>query len=168
MPWSRSIAHRTWTAREDLARIVRIVEETAARLPVVFPVHPRTRARLEAEGILPGLAENPRLRLLPPVGYIDFLRLLSASRIVLTDSGGIQEETTVLGIPCLTLRPNTERPVTILQGTNRLIGSEPDRVIAALEEELGVEATGARRVPELWDGQAAARIVAVLEETFAR
>jgi UDP-N-acetylglucosamine 2-epimerase (non-hydrolysing) len=154
--------------RPDLERIVAVLEGAAARLPVVFPVHPRTRARMEAEGMLERLNGRQSIHLRPPMGYIDFVRLLSDARIVLTDSGGIQEETTVLGVPCLTLRPNTERPVTILQGTNRLIGSDPDRVLAAVDEELAGPVTGVRRIPELWDGGAAGRIVAVLERAFAR
>jgi UDP-N-acetylglucosamine 2-epimerase (non-hydrolysing) len=153
---------------EDLRRIVAILEGTASRLPVVFPVHPRTRARLEAEGMLERIDANGSIHLRPPMGYIDFLRLLSAARIVMTDSGGIQEETTVLGVPCLTLRPNTERPVTILQGTNRLIGSDPVVVLAALDEELAAGSAGVRRIPDLWDGQAAERIVDILERAFVR
>lgn len=153
---------------EDLRRIVEVLEGTAARLPVVFPVHPRTRARLEAEGMLQRIDVNGAIRLRPPMGYIDFLRLLSAARIVMTDSGGIQEETTVLGVPCLTLRPNTERPVTILQGTNRLIGSDPDTVLGALDEELAAGSSGVRRIPDLWDGRAAERIVEILERVFVQ
>jgi UDP-N-acetylglucosamine 2-epimerase (non-hydrolysing) len=153
--------------RQDLERIVAVLEGAATRLPVVFPIHPRTRARLEAEGMLARLLRLPAIHLRPPMGYIDFLRLLSDARIVLTDSGGIQEETTVLGVPCLTLRPNTERPVTILQGTNRLVGADPDRVLAAMDEELAGRTAGVRRIPELWDGGAAERIVRVLERTFA-
>ena len=154
--------------REDLDRIVTILEGTASRLPVVFPVHPRTRGRLDEAGVASRLEGNPRMRITPPVGYIDFMRLMSAARIVLTDSGGIQEETTALGVPCLTLRENTERPVTISQGTNRLVGSDPARVLAALDEVLRRPLGGEPQVPELWDGRAAERIVAVLERTFGR
>ena len=114
-----------------------------------------------------GLGRVGGLYLREPEGYVDFLRLLSSARIVLTDSGGIQEETTVLGIPCLTLRPNTERPITITEGTNRLIGSDPQRVIEAAEEVLSVPAGGEKRIPELWDGHAAERIVRILEGVYA-
>lgn len=155
-------------AAGDLAKVVKILEETAGRIPVVFPVHPRTTARLEAKGLGERLARIDRLHMLGPEGYIDFLRLLSSARIVLTDSGGIQEETTVLGVPCLTLRPNTERPITITEGTNRLIGSDPDRVLKAVDEELAAPATGVKKIPELWDGGAASRIVKILEERYAR
>jgi UDP-N-acetylglucosamine 2-epimerase (non-hydrolysing) len=154
--------------REDLDRIVAILDGTASRLPIVFPVHPRTRARLDEAGVLARLAENPRMRVIPPVGYIDFLRLMSAARIVMTDSGGIQEETTVLGVPCLTLRDNTERPITISEGTNRLVGSSPTRVLAALDEEMDRPPAESPRSPELWDGRAAERIVAILEREYAR
>ncbi len=153
--------------REDLERVVAILEGASLRLPVVFPIHPRTRSRLEGEGFADRIAARPGLHLRPPEGYIDFLRLLSAARIVLTDSGGIQEETTVLGVPCLTLRPNTERPVTITEGTNRLIGSDPERVLAALDEELAAGREAAPRIPALWDGKAAERIVRVLEGAYA-
>jgi UDP-N-acetylglucosamine 2-epimerase (non-hydrolysing) len=126
-------------------------------LPVVFPVHPRTRKALEATGAraLPGL------KLTEPLGYLDFLKLLSHARLVLTDSGGIQEETTVLGVPCLTLRNNTERPITVEQGTNRLVGLDPVRIVAEALAALAAPPAG-RRVPDLWDGRAAARIVDVL------
>ena len=153
---------------EDLLKIVTILEGAANRLPVVFPVHPRTRARLEAEGMLPRLDRARGLHLRAPEGYLDFLRLLSAARVVLTDSGGIQEETTVLGVACLTLRANTERPVTISQGTNRLVGSEPAGVLAALDGELGRDPQGVNQIPELWDGKAAERITAILERVFTR
>jgi UDP-N-acetylglucosamine 2-epimerase (non-hydrolysing) len=154
--------------REDLERIVEILEGVSTRLPVVFPIHPRTRARVDGEGLAARIDSRPEIHLRPPEGYIDFLRLLSTARIVLTDSGGIQEETTVLGVPCLTLRPNTERPVTISEGTNRLVGSDPARVLQALDEELGGERERKPRVPELWDGKAAHRIVQILEGVYGR
>lgn len=137
--------------------LLRAVERLQRELPVVFPVHPRTRKALEAHDLRP-LAG---LRLVEPLGYLDFTKLVSGSRLVLTDSGGIQEETTVLGVPCLTLRNNTERPVTVEQGTNTLVGLDPDRIIAAELRALA-EPPGPGRVPELWDGHAAARIVDVL------
>lgn len=152
---------------EDLARVAAILEGTARHLPVVFPVHPRTRARLVAEGFEDRWRRDGRILLRPPEGYLDFLRLMSAARVVLTDSGGIQEETTALGVACLTIRENTERPVTIREGTNRLAGTDPDKVLGTLAEELDRTATGEARIPELWDGQAAERIVGILEQRFA-
>jgi len=128
---------------------------------VLFPVHPRTRDRLCAHGWQGRLAAHPRLRLVEPLGYLDFLRLMMDAAVVLTDSGGVQEETTALGVPCLTLRPNTERPITVEIGTNRLVPLEPDRVraeVAAVRAGRGKRG----RVPELWDGRAAERIAAVL------
>jgi UDP-N-acetylglucosamine 2-epimerase (non-hydrolysing) len=129
-------------------------------LPIVFPVHPRTRKALETHPA--GNLSN--LRLTEPLGYLDFLKLMAHARMVLTDSGGVQEETTVLGVPCLTLRHNTERPVTIEQGTNVLVGSSPDRILSTALRLLSVP-LGEKRVPELWDGRAAERIVDVLRQT---
>ncbi len=146
---------------ETLAPLIEVLRHASRRMPVVFPVHPRTRQRMEAAGI-----PHDGLLLTPPLGYLDFLRLMDQARLMLTDSGGIQEETTILGVPCLTLRENTERPVTIEEGTNRLVGVIPDNIRAAIEETLGREPPPAR-VPELWDGHAAARIAAVLERVMA-
>lgn len=133
--------------------------------PVVFPVHPRTRARLQAGELAARLAALPALRLVEPLGYLDFLKLLAHARIVLTDSGGIQEETTILGTPCLTLRDNTERPITLELGTNRLVGRDPARILAAYR---AVRSAPRRpgQAPPLWDGRAAERIVAVLCRRF--
>jgi UDP-N-acetylglucosamine 2-epimerase (non-hydrolysing) len=143
---------------EVLAGLLRAVERLQRELPIVFPVHPRTRQRLSGRD----LTTLSNLRLTEPLGYLDFMKLVSHARLVLTDSGGIQEETTVLGVPCLTLRENTERPITCDEGTNTLIGLDPDRIIAAGLKALAAPAkTG--RVPRLWDGQAAARILDVLE-----
>jgi UDP-N-acetylglucosamine 2-epimerase (non-hydrolysing) len=133
----------------------------AGKLPLLFPVHPRTRERLRAFGLEPLLASSSGLKLIEPQGYLPFLDLMQNARLVLTDSGGIQEETTILGIPCLTLRENTERPVTISEGTNQLVGSDPDRIVAATDEIRSSGPVQARR-PELWDGHAAERIVKVL------
>lgn len=137
-----------------LAGIVGAVGEIAAELPVVFPVHPRTRGNLAGTDLPSGLV------LIDPVGYLDFIALEDAARVVLTDSGGIQEETTVLGVPCLTLRETTERPITIAEGTNRLVGVDPAAIVAAAAEVLagGVEP----RRPALWDGHAGGRIADVL------
>ena len=109
-----------------------------------------------------GGEEAPGFNLIPPLGYLDFLRLMAEARLVLTDSGGIQEETTVLQVPCLTLRENTERPVTVEQGTNRLIGTDPAAIVDAARQALATPA-GPARIPERWDGQAAGRILDVLE-----
>jgi UDP-N-acetylglucosamine 2-epimerase (non-hydrolysing) len=127
-------------------------------IPVVFPVHPRTTAAIED-----GLGgTRPRLRLMEPLGYLDFLHVMAEAKLVLTDSGGIQEETTALGVPCLTLRENTERPVTVSEGTNTIVGGDPETILREARRVLdGQGKVG--RIPRLWDGQAAARIVDVLE-----
>lgn len=137
--------------------------ETVARdLPVVFPVHPRTRAALSASGIT--IADSHRLRLLEPIGYLQFLSLVTGAAAVLTDSGGIQEETTYLGIPCFTLRANTERPITCTIGTNTLLGLDPER-ITEIPTLIAAGSGRGGRVPEGWDGAAAVRIVDVLART---
>jgi UDP-N-acetylglucosamine 2-epimerase (non-hydrolysing) len=135
------------------------VRAVAKRMPVVFPVHPRTRARLATED--PTLAEAPGIAMLDPVGYLEFLALVAKAAGVLTDSGGIQEETTFLGVPCLTLRENTERPITESMGTNLLIGLAPERIRDA-PELLAEVRRRPHRVPPRWDGHAASRIVEVL------
>lgn len=145
-----------------LRGLLAAVERVADQVPVIFPVHPRTQERLKNLGLIPNL----NLRLIPPVGYLDFLCLLSRARLVLTDSGGIQEETTALGVPCLTLRENTERPVTVSEGTNQIVGLDPERILSAAREILGGK-TKAGRAPKFWDGHAAERIVAVLLRDFS-
>ena len=134
------------------------LETVAAQMPVVFPVHPRTRASLGREGLTAGPS---RLTLLEPIGYLEFLNLVKRSAAVLTDSGGIQEETTFLGIPCFTLRDNTERPITCTLGTNTLLGLDPSR-IREIPRLLAGAGTRPRRVPDGWDGEAAGRLVDVL------
>lgn len=132
-----------------------------AEVPVIFPVHPRTGRRLEAlAGTLP---EMLGLRLVEPMAYLDFVQLIGEARCVLTDSGGIQEETSALGIPCLTLRQNTERPVTVTRGTNRIVGTDPDAIYASWRA-VAEGRWPAGELPELWDGKAASRIVRVLLE----
>ena len=143
---------------EHLAALVGVLKEVSRRLPVVFPVHPRTRQRMMVEGE----ADGSQLILTQPLGYIEFLRLTSEARLVLTDSGGIQEETTFLQVPCLTLRENTERPVTIEQGMNRLVGTDPAKVLRTALATLD-SAPEKARIPELWDGAASARILDVIE-----
>lgn len=142
-----------------------ILREVASRLPVVWPMHPRTRANVERYG-LAGLADDPRIALLPPQGYLEMLGLMAHARVVLTDSGGIQEETTALAVPCLTMRDNTERPITIDEGTNLLVGRDRARVLAAVDDVLASGGKRGRR-PELWDGQAAQRIARHLAQWLA-
>ena len=152
--------------RDDLARLTRVLCRVAERLPVVFPVHARTKANLERSGLLGALSDGARLILTEPLGYLDFLALLAQARLVLTDSGGVQEETTVLGVPCLTLRTSTERPVTIWDGTNRLVDPyDEEAILAAAADALAKPLEGARR-PELWDGRAGDRIVEVIADRW--
>ena len=140
-----------------LDEIMAALDEASHWLPVLFPVHPRTRQALADYGIQP---RSDGVHLLEPLGYLDFLALEAHARLVLTDSGGIQEETTYLGVPCLTARPNTERPVTITHGTNQLVASEQEALIQAIQTRL-VEPERSPEPPELWDGHAAERIAAV-------
>ena len=147
--------------RETLAKIVDAIEYIQNQLTVIFPVHPRTKKQLQKFGLDRGLATLKGLVLLEPLGYLDFLSVMSGARVVLTDSGGLQEETTVLGIPCLTIRENTERPVTVSMGTNQLVGTDCGRIISAVEKILkGNDIRG--RIAELWDGRAAQRIVDII------
>jgi UDP-N-acetylglucosamine 2-epimerase (non-hydrolysing) len=148
---------------DDLAVLERLfgaVGVVAADVPLIFPVHPRTRPMLARSPLIQRLVDDGRIRLHDPLGYLEFVGLTAASRVVLTDSGGIQEETTVLGVPCLTLRTSTERPVTISEGTNRLVGTDPADIIAGWND---IKAGGGTpRIPRFWDGQAARRIVEIL------
>lgn len=145
---------------EVLGRVLGALRRVSESIPVVFPVHPRTRARIEAAG-LSEASRSPRILQLAPLGYLEMLGLMAKARVVLTDSGGIQEETTALGVPCLTLRENTERPITVEQGTNTIVGSDPRRIETAVGDLLAGGGK-AGRVPELWDGKAAQRIKAVM------
>ena len=142
---------------EALVGIMETINGVAARLPVLFPVHPRTRGRLASAGITP----TNQVRFCEPLPYLTFLGLMAKARLVLTDSGGIQEETTALGIPCLTLRLNTERPVTLTLGTNRLVGISAETIQSSVEEILAGRWAAGRKVP-LWDGRASARIVDII------
>jgi UDP-N-acetylglucosamine 2-epimerase (non-hydrolysing) len=146
---------------ESLRNLVDTLGALCAHLPVVLPLHPRTRARAASHGLLGMLVALPGLHLTEPLGYLDFLGLVRNSRLVVTDSGGIQEETTYLGIPCITMRENTERPITVDLGTNVLVGSDRDLLLRAVDEVLGGRFKRGR-VPELWDGRAAGRIVETL------
>ena len=145
---------------EVLARLLETFAEISQRMPLIFPVHPRTRGRIDAAN-LSGLLDSDRIVLLPPLGYLELLGLMNSAQLVLTDSGGIQEETTALGVPCITLRENTERPITVEQGTNTIVGSDPKRIKASFEQ---IVTTGGKRgrAPELWDGKAAERVADVL------
>ncbi|MDO8934098.1 MAG: UDP-N-acetylglucosamine 2-epimerase (non-hydrolyzing) [Rhodocyclaceae bacterium] len=140
-----------------MMRIGGALKEIAAELPLLFPVHPRTRGNLEKFGIDLG----PNITLVGPQGYMSFLNLWKDAVVVLTDSGGLQEETTALGVPCITIRENTERPVTVEEGTNVLTGTDPARIVAEARKAMRGEGKQGRR-PHLWDGKAAERIVAIL------
>ncbi len=154
-----------------LARIAEALGAVARKLPIIFPVHPRTAKQIQEFGLSNGFRFLTRgspidaagLFCIPPLGYLDFLCLVSQSRLVLTDSGGIQEETTVLRIPCLTLRENTERPITVTCGSNTIVGSEPEKIIRESERILSGR-RGKGSIPPKWDGKAAHRITAILKQ----
>jgi len=143
----------------DLLETIRMVSE---RIPVVFPVHPRTRKALEDHG-LQAYLDTDRIVCLPPLGYLEMLGLISSARLVMTDSGGLQEETTVIGVPCITLRENTERPVTVEQGTNTIAGHDRELIMSVVAAVL-TDGGKRGRTPELWDGKAAERIKQVLND----
>jgi len=143
-------------APERLASILRAINAVAERIPVVFPVHPRTASRLN------GARLHPAVRAVEPMSYLPFLGLVARCRLVLTDSGGIQEETTVLGIPCLTMRGNTEHPITCEVGTNVLVGTDPERIVRGAEAVLERPVGRLKPAPPKWDGHAADRIVDIL------
>jgi UDP-N-acetylglucosamine 2-epimerase (non-hydrolysing) len=147
--------------KESLAELIQALDDLAQELPVCFPVHPRTRQRLEDFGLRPS---RPGVRLLDPLGYLETIGLVDRAALVLTDSGGLQEETTVLGVPCLTARPNTERPITITEGTNRLVATSRAAIGDAAAEVLSHRKNGGYRAnrPELWDGHAGERVVEAL------
>ena len=150
-------------APETFARILSALETITHTLPVIFPVHPRTRKTIAELGLSERVASIKNLRLIEPLGYLDFLSLYSAARLVLTDSGGIQEETTALGIPCLTLRENTERPITVELGTNVVVGTDTARIVAAARAALNGSAKRTTHQPPLWDGHTSERILDALE-----
>lgn len=143
---------------EVLRHIFSALAQVSTSLPLIFPAHPRTQARIQEFG----LKVPAGLRLIDPMGYLEFLNLWSNARLVLTDSGGLQEETTALGIPCLTLRESTERPITVTQGTNQVVGIDVKRIVSAAREIIENGQSRVARIPELWDGHAAERIVAAL------
>jgi UDP-N-acetylglucosamine 2-epimerase (non-hydrolysing) len=144
-----------------LRHILNTVRSISESIPVVFPMHPRTRNRLDELG-LQEILESKRIACLQPLGYLEMLGLVSAARLVMTDSGGLQEETTAVGVPCITLRNNTERPITVEQGTNTIVGQDRARILAVVNDVLK---NGGKhgRVPELWDGKAAERIKRILD-----
>jgi UDP-N-acetylglucosamine 2-epimerase (non-hydrolysing) len=141
---------------EALSQALTILRAVGERLPLVCALHPRTQQNVERFG-LAHLLDTARLVVLPPLGYLDMLGLMASAKLVLTDSGGMQEETTALGVPCLTMRENTERPITVEQGTNTLVGRDRERILSVVDE---IARCGGKRgrVPELWDGHAAERI----------
>ncbi len=152
-------------AADTLEMICDALLNISRRIPLIFPVHPRTQKNMTRNGLLSKISTAANVKLVAPISYIPFMNLVFNCRMVITDSGGLQEETTYLGIPCLTLRPNTERPITIDQGTNRLC--TPDRLQSAIEETLsGAEMD--RRIPEMWDGETAGRVVRSIERFLGR
>lgn len=149
--------------KEMMSRISGALREIATEIPLIFPVHPRTRKNLESFGI--DLGE--KITLVGPQGYMPFLNLWKDASIVLTDSGGLQEETTALGVPCLTIRENTERPITVDEGSNVLVGTDPERIVAEARKTLQGQGKRGRR-PALWDGKAAERIVAIIHSELQK
>jgi UDP-N-acetylglucosamine 2-epimerase (non-hydrolysing) len=146
---------------EVLGPLLDVLHEASRRLPLVFPVHPRTQAQIERFGLARRPDRGTGIRFLPPLGYLDFLSLTSQARLIVTDSGGLQEESTALGIPCVTCRANTERPITVQEGTSTLVGHDATRLRDCLSAVLdGRYKQG--RCPTLWDGLAAVRIAEIL------
>ncbi len=145
-----------------LRRLLETLVEISERLPLVFPIHPRTRARVKDAG-LDSLLARGRIGLTEPLGYLQLLGIMEKSRLILTDSGGLQEESTALGVPCITLRENTERPITVTEGTNTIVGTDKAKIRSCFDD---VMASGGKagRIPDLWDGQAAERIATRLLE----
>ena len=149
-----------------LEKLVDVLVDTSSAIPVVFPVHPRTQKKLEEFQLLSRLESAPHVHIHGPMGYLDFLCLTSQAKVIVTDSGGLQEESTVLGVPCLTMRENTERPVTVTAGTSTLIGNDSDKLQVHLQQVIdGTYKKGG--CPQLWDGQAASRIVDVIRNHHA-
>ncbi len=157
--------------KETLVSILKCLEQINEKIKIVYPIHPRTKKNIENFGLandFPFLAQNnseKKFLMTEPLGYLDFMRLMSEAKLVLTDSGGIQEETTVLGVPCVTLRENTERPVTVLEGTNTVTGTAQDKIIKATVSALESSDSN-RKIPQMWDGLASQRIVKILLDKY--
>jgi UDP-N-acetylglucosamine 2-epimerase (non-hydrolysing) len=147
---------------EVLKGLLTILQKISDSLPLVFPVHPRTRQSIENAG-LENLISGPQFLVLPPLGYMEMLGLMKEAKVVLTDSGGMQEETTALGVPCITLRENTERPITVDEGTNTIAGSDPVKIMNCFNDVMK-SGGKAGHIPELWDGKTAERIASIISE----
>ena len=147
-------------------RIIEALEVICVRTPIVFPIHPRTEKNAERFGLTQRIESIPNLIQIGPAGYLDFVALMSNSLLVLTDSGGLQEETTALGIPCITLRENTERPITVTEGSNVIVGNDTTAILSAVEDVL-ISGGKAGRIPDMWDGHTAERIADALLGTSA-
>lgn len=152
--------------KEALTSLLSTIEQVASMIPVAFPLHPRTQSRIEEYG-LNGMIQSPHILVLPPLGYLQMLGLMKDAKCFLTDSGGIQEETTALGVPCITLRENTERQITVDEGTNVIAGQDREKILSAVKDVL---ATGGKtgNIPEYWDGHASQRIVSTLHAWLGR
>lgn len=148
-------------------RILDALEIVQNDMPILFPIHPRTRGCLERLDLHERIGQLPGLHLLDPLGYLDFLRLTSSAKVVFTDSGGLQEETTILKVPCITLRENTERPVTVEIGSNQIVGTDTDKIVEAYRSVRDGTWRQAA-IPPLWDGKAAERIVEILVRRFEK
>ena len=143
-----------------LERLLSVLGQVSSDLPLIFPVHPRTKNKITEAGLEPLIAKA-NIYCLPPLGYLEMLGVMKDAKLVLTDSGGIQEETTALGVPCITLRENTERPITVEEGTNTIVGSDPDKILACVSNTLEIGGKSGM-APELWDGKAAERIAKII------
>ena len=151
--------------KESLEYVLDILNEIQKKIKIVFPIHPRTLKNLDNFGLMDKVKAQKNLIITEPLGYLDFLNLMSNSRFVLTDSGGIQEETTVLGVACITMRNNTERPVTVKEGTNVLVSTDKGKIIEA-SNKLIKGANFKAKIPKFWDGKASERIVKVILNNF--
>jgi UDP-N-acetylglucosamine 2-epimerase (non-hydrolysing) len=154
-------------SKSSLESIASILENAAQRAELVFPMHPRTMAQIKKHGLEARFRKMPGLHIIDPLGYVDFVRLVKDSLFVLTDSGGIQEEAAVLNVPCLTMRENTERPSTIEQGTNQLVGRDKEKIFLAIDKIMRGKWKNASALP-LWDGRASERIVKCLKKLTPR
>ena len=148
--------------KKNFENILSILDGIQKKIKIVFPIHPRTRKNIGLLGLGNKIGKMKNLKIIDPLGYLDFLCLMANSRLVMTDSGGIQEETTVLGVPCITLRPNTERPITVEQGTNLLVSTDKEKVIKQTILAIDRKTRQKNKIPELWDGNAAKRVVGII------